>query len=273
LELEAHSVKRFKNTVMITGEVAGNSIQDILILDRTSDGERRIIMAKRAALLDTGLNGLSLELEDAFVQSAKELVRQDYDYASSGSLRYWVPQEDLIQMVSSISPREMSSVDVRREIRNQREALNEKADGQYRRVLNRALELESILRGGPDHGEWNRRLNRSAGFTQELEIARAIRQDRTLLIYRLEYYKKFSIPFGALFFVFLALPLGFLAKKSGQTVGFILGMLIAVVYWALLFTGQTIGIRMGYSPFWSMWFPNMLTAGIGLVMCLFRVRK
>jgi lipopolysaccharide export system permease protein len=273
LELEAHSVKRFRNTVIITGDVADNSIEDILILDRTSDGERRIIMAKRAALLDTGQEGLSLELEDAFIQSAKELVRQDYDYASSGFLRYWVPQEDLIQMVSAISPREMSSVDVREEIRNQQKVLNEKADEQYRRVLDRALELEAILRRGPDHGGWNRRLNQAAGFTQELESAAAIRQDRTILVYRLEYYKKFSIPFGAFFFVFLALPLGFLAKKSGQTVGFILGMLIAVVYWTLLFTGQTVGIRIGAFPFWSMWLPNMLTALIGLVMCLFRIRK
>jgi lipopolysaccharide export system permease protein len=93
------------------------------------------------------------------------------------------------------------------------------------------------------------------------------------LIYRLEYYKKFSIPFGALSFVFLAVSLGLLAKKSGQTVGFIFGLLISVLYWALLLGGQTMGMRLGHSPFWSMWFPNILAITVGVIMGLFRIRR
>jgi lipopolysaccharide export system permease protein len=64
-----------------------------------------------------------------------------------------------------------------------------------------------------------------------------------------------------------------LAKKSGQTVGFIFGLIIAVIYWALLLGGQTIGVRFGTSPFWSMWAPNILAGGIGVVMCVVRLRK
>jgi lipopolysaccharide export system permease protein len=81
------------------------------------------------------------------------------------------------------------------------------------------------------------------------------------------------MPFGAFFFVFLAVPLGFLAKKSGQTVGFIFGLIISLIYWALLIGGQTMGIRLGYSPFWSMWLPNILAGSIGLIMCVVRIRK
>jgi lipopolysaccharide export system permease protein len=95
----------------------------------------------------------------------------------------------------------------------------------------------------------------------------------TLSLYRLEFYKKFSIPFGALSFVFLAVSLGLLAKKSGQTVGFFFGLIVAVFYWALLLGGQTMGIRLGYSPFWSMWFPNILAVSIGLIMTVIRVRR
>jgi lipopolysaccharide export system permease protein len=273
LELEPNSVKRFKDTVVITGNVLSSTIDDILILDKTSGGERRIIMAKKAVLLDTGKEGLSLELHNAFVQSSKEIARRDYDYASSGLLRYWVPQEDLMQAVSVIGPREMSSTDVRNDIRRQRMVLDEKLDSQYNKTLNYALSLESILRKGPDSGDWNRRPNAVSGFTKELESSRVMKDDRTLLVFRLEYYKKFSIPFGALSFVFLAVPLGLLAKKSGQTVGFAFGVLIAILYWAMLFGGQTLGIRLGYSPFWSMWFPNLLAAIIGFFMCIRRIRR
>ncbi|GHV90281.1 hypothetical protein AGMMS50268_07840 [Spirochaetia bacterium] len=63
------------------------------------------------------------------------------------------------------------------------------------------------------------------------------------------------------------------AKKSGQTVGFIFGLLISVLYWAMLLGGQTLGIRLGYSPFWSMWFPNILAVSVGLLMGIIRIRK
>jgi lipopolysaccharide export system permease protein len=71
LELEPNSVKRFRNTVIITGEVSGKSFDDLVIMDRTSDGERRIIMAKDAEFVDAGTDGISLDLYDTFIQSSK----------------------------------------------------------------------------------------------------------------------------------------------------------------------------------------------------------
>jgi lipopolysaccharide export system permease protein len=259
--------------VVVTGDVTGNAISDVLILDKTSDGERRVIMAKNAELKDGGRQGLSLDLNDAFIQSSKEVARRDYDYGSSGFLRYWVPQEDLIQAVSSIGPREMSSLDVRREIKKKEDNLRTRLDQRYNRALSHALALEQAIRKGPQNAEWNRRSNYALNFVRETEAAAALKQDRSLLIYRLEYYKKFSIPFGALSFVFLAVSLGLLAKKSGQTVGFIFGLLIAVVYWALLLGGQTMGMRLGYSPFWTMWLPNILAIAIGVIMGIIRIRR
>jgi lipopolysaccharide export system permease protein len=273
LELEANSVKRFKDTVIVTGDVAGNAIDNVLILDRTDDGERRVIMARNAELKDGGKQGLSLDLDRAFVQSSKEIAREDYDYASSSYLRYWVPQEDIVQAVSSISPREMSSVDVYREIRKKINDLNTRLEERRNRITGQALALEETLRLGPDNPAWNRSPNLFAAYQREVQSMDALKNDRTIQNYRLEYYKKFSIPFGALSFVFLAVSLGLLAKKSGQTVGFIFGLIISVIYWALLLGGQTVGMRLGYSPFWSMWLPNILAISIGFIMGIIRIRK
>ena len=273
LELEDNSVKRFKDTVIVTGPVKGTSIGNIFILDRTNDGERRVIMASNAELKDAGREGLSLELDNAFVQSSKEVIRNDYDYASTDHLRYWVPQEDLIQAVSSIGPREMSSTDLRREIAKKTLELRGRVYERSRRVLMQSLNLEDSLRKGPSNDAWNRRENYQNTFTREYMAAQTVRNDRTLSVYRLEYYKKFSMPFGSLSFVLLAISLGLMAKKSGQTVGFIFGMIISVIYWALLLGGQTLGVRLGYSPFWSMWMPNILAASIGFVLFIIRIRK
>jgi lipopolysaccharide export system permease protein len=258
---------------MVTGNVEGNAIDDILIFDKTSDGERRIILAHGAELKDTGKQGLSLDLDNAFIQSSKEVARRDYDYASTSSLRYWVPQEDMMQAVSSVSPREMASRDVLKEIRNKEANLAVRMDGQYGKLLANALPLEAALRRGPGQPGWNRRVNLAADYGRELEIAGVYRKDRSLSIYRLEFYKKFSLPFGAFSFIFLAVPLGLMAKKSGQIVGFMFGSFISVIYWALLLGGQTLGISQGYPPFLSMWFPNILAVSVGLVLCALRVRR
>ena len=273
LELEANSVKRFRDTIIVTGPVSGTSIENIFILDRTSDGERRVIMARNAILKDAGSEGLSLDLSDAFIQSSKEVVRNDYDYATTENLRYWVPQEDLIQAVAAIGPREMSSRDLRTEISGKNLELMERIEERSSRLMIQAFNLEDSLRKGAANDAWNRRENYMNSFLREYQAAMAVRNDRNLLIYKLEYYKKFSIPFGALSFVFLAVSLGLLAKKSGQTVGFIFGLLISVIYWAMLLGGQTLGLRFGYSAFWSMWLPNILAASIGFILCLVRIRK
>ena len=273
LELEANSVKRFRDTAIVTGPVSGSGINNILIMDRTNDGERRVIVARKAELQDGGREGLSIDLTDAFIQSSKEVVRSDYDYASADLLSYWVPQEDLMQAVPTISAREMSSTDVRKEIGVKRLALAERIEDRSVRLLNQALIYEETLRKGPSHESWNRRENNYNAFNREYISAFSIRNDQSLHVYRLEYYKKFSIPFGALSFVLLAVALGLIAKKSGQTVGFIFGVLISVIYWALLLGGQTMGIRLGYSPFWSMWMPNILALVIGFVLFMVRILK
>jgi lipopolysaccharide export system permease protein len=271
LELEANSVKKFKNTVIVTGPVTGNAIDNVVIFDKTGDGERRVIMANNAELKDSGKQGLSLDLGKAFVQSSKEIAREDYDYASAGFLQYWVPQEDLIQAMSSVSPREMSSVDVFKEIRKKTVDLNVRMNDRRNKTVSSGMTLEANLRAGPSSESWNRRNSQFTAFQREAQALEGMRKDRSLSLYWLEFYKKFSIPFGAFSFIFLAVALGLMAKKNGQTVGFIFGLIIAVVYWALLLGGQTLGIRIGTSPFWSMWTPNILALSAGIILASIKV--
>jgi lipopolysaccharide export system permease protein len=273
LELEENTVKRFKDTTIVTGPILGKGISNIVILDRTSGGERRLIIARDAELKDGGVEGLSLDLNGAFIHSSKEMVRNDYDYASSDFLRYWVPQDDLIQAVSSISPNQMSSIDLRHQIAVKTLEVKEKLDTQYGKYLAQALNLEESLRKGPYNSAWNRRDNNFQAFLKEAYTVGALERDRTLFLYRLEYNKKYSVPFGALCFVFLAVSIGLMAKKSGQTVGFLFGLIISFIFWAMLFGGQTIAMRMGYSPFWSIWMPNVLSLVVGFILLVIRVTK
>ena len=273
LELEPNSIKRFRDTIIITGPVEGRAIENVVIIDRTGDGERRVILAQNAELMDGGREGLSLDLSGAFMQSAREMIRNDYDYAFVDFLRYWVPQEDLMQAISAISPNQMSSRDLRREVREQGEDLLERLNNKYYLYYSSAMYLEDSLRRGPPHHAWNQRESNLESFTSEAREIVEMNRERGIILHQLEFHKKFSIPFGALSFVLLAVSLGLLAKKSGQTVGFILGVIISFIFWVMLMVGQTVSIRTGYSPFLAIWMPNLVAFAVGVLLFIKRILR
>ena len=99
-------------------------------------------------------------------------------------------------------------------------------------------------------------------------------RERTHNVYRMEFHKKFSIPFGSIFFAFLAVGLAFLfGKHNGTTIGLILGIVICVLYWAMMIMGQIFSSRNGVDGFWMMWLPNLVIGLGGTVFYLILVRK
>ena len=96
---------------------------------------------------------------------------------------------------------------------------------------------------------------------------------RQMNTYSLEFNKKFSIPFGSIFFALLAFPLALVfGRKDGQTLGLIFGIIISVLYWAATILGQMFGLRGGYNGFWMMWGPNLFIGVLGILLYL-RLRK
>lgn len=92
--------------------------------------------------------------------------------------------------------------------------------------------------------------------------------------YRLEMAKKFSIPFGSIFFAILAFPLALIfGKHNGQTIGLIIGLFISVMYWAMSIVGQIFSSRSGVYGVSTMWAPNILIGVSGLIFYLRLVRK
>lgn len=98
---------------------------------------------------------------------------------------------------------------------------------------------------------------------------------RFLNIYIMELHKKFSIPFGAFFFVLLAFAISKTGKAYDQSVGFIVGLLISVVYWAFLIGGQMVCLESGFdiNGAFLMWLPNILLVIVTLILSVRRLLK
>ena len=98
--------------------------------------------------------------------------------------------------------------------------------------------------------------------------------DMRINTWMMEYYKKFAIPFGSIFFAFLAFSIAFLfGKHNGLTMGLFTGIIICVLYWAMQISGQLLVTRVNLDAFLCIWVPNILIAAVGFILSLNLIRK
>ncbi|MEX2442285.1 MAG: LptF/LptG family permease [Alkalispirochaeta sp.] len=271
LELEPYSVKRYQDDVLITGAVEPGRLDDFAIIDTDGQGNRRIITASQARLLREGdPNAIGLELSDVTTHAA--VSGDEYNYSRARTMRYNILLEDITVAIRSPGPREMSARDVRSAIEDKEAALEPQLE-EWQTDLTQARRQAKQLRERAEAGSAPREeVLDAARQVQRLEERRPF--DRSLQVHRLEYHKKFSIPFAAVSFVFLAFPLGLFSRRSGRGVGFGIGLLIATAYWSMLIAGQTFGTqRPEVPPALAMWAPNLVFLVVGVVVFWKRARQ
>jgi len=83
---------------------------------------------------------------------------------------------------------------------------------------------------------------------------------------KIEYYKKFTIPFACFVFGLLGIPLGIRKVRGGKSYGFIMSLIIIVIYYLLLITAESVGKSGAIPPFISMWLPNITLGALGIYL-------
>ena len=275
LELSAYSIKRYQSSTIITGAVDKGEISDLVIIDKTPEKDKRVILADTASLnkLEEQNGVISLDLGNVFVQTFNKQKKNNFNYMSSELMTYNILLRDISFSIRSPGPREMSSRDVKTEIDKKNIQLESKIMNNARSADRAAynMEMEYYYQSGlgsawPETKYLDSYLDDYTG-RQEKKFG-----DRSLQIYLVEYYKKFSLPFACLAFVLFAFPVGMFTKRSGRSVGFGIGLLVAVTYWGLLFAGQTFGIQNDSSALLAMWMPDLVIIGAAGVSAFIKFR-
>lgn len=276
LELSPYSIKRYQNSTIITGDINSKGMSDLVIIDKTPEKDKRIILADTATLnkLEEQNGVISLELGDVFIETFNKQKKNDFNYLSSEVMTYNILLRDISFSMSSPGPREMSSRDVKTEIVKKQEVLDQKVSSNNRRAARAGYSMISDYYYQALLPEQQR--NFDAMYSDLDNYDNRMEKDigdRSLQGYLVEYYKKFSLPFSCLVFVLFAFPVGLFTKRSGRSVGFAIGLLVAVTYWGLLFAGQTFGIQNNASAGLAMWMPDIIIAFAALVAALIRFRR
>jgi LPS export ABC transporter permease LptG/LPS export ABC transporter permease LptF len=89
---------------------------------------------------------------------------------------------------------------------------------------------------------------------------------------RVEIHKKFSIPAACLVFGVIALPLGFNNRRGGKAGGFVLSLVVFLVYYLMLNSGENAARFGRMDPGLAMWLPNLVLAAAGVILLVRRNR-
>ena len=269
LEITSNSVKRSGNTSMVVGEVKGSTVDEIIIFDRDSENNQRILSSPLTTTRKSNNSAvaLSLDMSDGRVFVLNKNNENDFDYINGKSIVYNVFFQDFTGGGGgSVSPREMTSIDVNKEIKKMYKNYQELLKNRKKEIFSDFYYLEKLHNSNASSDIIHKNVQ---SIKNKLNNPPS---KFSLNVYKMELYLKFSLPFGSIFFILISFPLGVMIKKRGQAAALMWGILVCFFYWAVVLGLQTLGLRNNLEPFIAMWTPNILVGIAGLIL-IFRVYK
>jgi len=100
---------------------------------------------------------------------------------------------------------------------------------------------------------------------KEIEIMKAMDVDERPLLVGL--YRKYSLAFSSMIFILIGMPLAIRVRSRGRSMGFSLSVVICLLYYFLMATGESLALRNTISPALGVWMPNLFFLIIGLFLC------
>jgi len=83
---------------------------------------------------------------------------------------------------------------------------------------------------------------------------------------RTEINKRFSFPFSCIAFAIIGVPLGVTAHRRETSIGFAMGLIVAITYFLFVIIGDTLRGTPAVHPELLVWFPNALFGVLGIVL-------
>lgn len=273
LELESYSSTTFGNMVISNGLVDKNEVHDMLIFDDSDPNNSRVVFADKGSfsVVDIDRFIYRIDMENPQILATDSTSLESYSLAKASSMTMYINLSSQTGANVNITPSQMSIrqlMTLTNERREENDSLKaQKAEDVRRLTSSVAEELFSLEDGKTiDAGSLYRRVN---------DVVE--RQDRRSFSFYFQYYrtelqKKIALSFACTFLVFIAFPISFFRVKNGRLLGFGLSMLIACMYWFLLYYMHTRAIMTSLHPAIFIWLPDALVFFIGVVLLL-KLRK
>ena len=104
-------------------------------------------------------------------------------------------------------------------------------------------------------------------FSELLQIRKTDKKDTKLLM---EINKRLAFPFACIVFSILALPLAIETKPTGKFRSFTIAIVIILIYYIILSTGEYLSRSEILPPFVGLWLPNIILLVYGGVLMYYK---
>jgi LPS export ABC transporter permease LptG/LPS export ABC transporter permease LptF len=82
----------------------------------------------------------------------------------------------------------------------------------------------------------------------------------------IEFHRRLALPCSVFAFALLALPLGVSTRKTGRTAGFVIGLVLVILFYVLFWNGLRLASVGWVAPWLGAWGADALLMGIGLFL-------
>ena len=279
LALSPNTVQQYENTTIITGPSRDGVFQNSLLLDTAEDGKSRVISAAEIRIVRNARQDgvISLDLRGVIIHETDPRYPRDFTVIETDVMVYSILLREITSSVRNPGPREMSSLDVHDLIRNREATLAERWRNDDREIARTMAQVQLLyMQETPSWLRGQRGI--SSTLERELQLLQdqlnEPRTDRTLQLYKIEFWKKIAIPAACFTFIVLGFPIGLTARHNGRAVGFGFGVLFSVVYWGMLLGAETLGSRyVDVPPALIIFAPNILMVVLGGLLLSARIRR
>ncbi len=252
LEIRPYSPSIIQDTMIISRSSGEEQIEDVIIIDTSSPIEKRSVIFAESGRFTQDLEGTTVF---RFLEAAGTQGRdgESFERFEAEMMDLFFSMDQATFSMLSLSPAEMSFLDVYHEIAERREDIAQTKQ----RDRQRMEELEALIARDLPPEERRVLLREYDSLAEKSYVS------RTLRFYEIELFRKIALPLGCLFLIFIALPIAVIPIQHGKIIGFGIGVLMSTLYWIMMFSGQSYGVRTELPPALLMLGPNVLFALIG----------
>lgn len=267
LELSSNTTNTIGERVMVNKEVTGSTVHDIILFDLAKKGQSQVLSSPKGevTLIDLQNFIYRLDLEYPLIFSSNEKDISSWNLSQAKQAQFYLDFSGQVASLATALPSQLSIAELSERIETYRIALQEDLDIHAKKILFQEEELS--------------RLQALGETGQALEVQEKITELKNnppinfyYQYYRAELNKKYALSAACFMLVFLTFSISFFRVKHGRLIGFGLSMLIAVLYWYMLFFAQMQIFSVSFNPAFLIWAPNVLLFTIGLLLLLFTRR-
>ena len=179
----------------------------------------------------------------------KDAVPMRVTYARTGMLEADLPNKQILMHLYNARYQQRDEKDPS-DLRKMRDGIN-MAEGTLPIGLEELYEKEK------------KQPSRSALSLEQLldQLRRGDKRERSAS--RTEINKRFAFPFSCLAFALIAVPLGVTAHRRETSIGFAMGLMVAIAYFLFVIVADTLRGNPKLHPELLVWFPNVLFLVLG----------